>query len=90
MSRNTCFTYFVEWTQDELVGQVFIFFFAGYETSASAIVMCVHEVAINPEVQEKLYQEIGNFKEKYGDLTYENINNLKYLDCVLNGESFIM
>ncbi|XP_045448629.1 cytochrome P450 9e2-like [Melitaea cinxia] len=76
-----------KWTQNELAGQVFIFFFAGYESSAIALVMCVHELAINPDIQEKLYQEIRKFKEKYGDLTYENINHLKYLDCVLNESS---
>ncbi|CAH2106044.1 unnamed protein product [Euphydryas editha] len=76
-----------EWTQNELAGQLFIFFIGGYETSATALVMCIHELALNPDVQEKLYQEIRCFKEKHGDLTYENMNNLKYLDCVLNETS---
>ncbi|XP_039754118.1 probable cytochrome P450 9f2 [Pararge aegeria] len=73
-----------QWTQTELAGQVFIFFVAGYESSATALVMCVHELALNPDIQEKLYQEIIRFKEEHEQLTYENISTLKYLDGVLN------
>lgn len=75
-----------EWTLNELAGQVFIFFTAGFESSASGLVLAIHELAINPDVQEKLYQEVKDFKENKGDLAYDNIVDLKYLDCVLNGE----
>lgn len=74
-----------EWTRNELAGQVFIFFAAGFESSATVLVMTVHELAINPDVQEKLYQEIKNFKEEHGELTYDKLSALKYLDCVING-----
>ncbi|CAG9584936.1 unnamed protein product [Danaus chrysippus] len=76
-----------EWSVEELSSQVFIFFAAGYESSASTLVMCVHELALNPDVQEKLYQEIKEFKEKHGEITFEHIHNLKYLDCVLSETS---
>lgn len=75
----------LEWTDDELTSQVFIFFVAGFESSANALVMNIHELAVNPKIQEKLYQEIKKFKEVKGELTYENISDLKYLDCVING-----
>ncbi|KAL0841594.1 hypothetical protein ABMA28_015253 [Loxostege sticticalis] len=73
-----------EWTQNEIVGQVFIFFVAGFETSSSSVTLCLHELALKPDVQERLYQEIREFEETKKSLTYENINVLKYLDCVLN------
>ncbi|KAG6460655.1 probable cytochrome P450 9f2 [Manduca sexta] len=73
-----------EWTENELIGQVFIFFVAGFESSASALVMCVHELAINPNIQETLYQEIREFKETKETLSYDNVSVLKYLDNVLN------
>ncbi|XP_068631922.1 probable cytochrome P450 9f2 [Battus philenor] len=73
-----------EWSQRDLASQVFIFFIAGFETSAGALVLCIHELAINPHIQKKLYQEIKAFTEKNGNLTYETINELKYLDCVIN------
>ncbi|XP_026323904.1 cytochrome P450 9e2-like [Hyposmocoma kahamanoa] len=73
-----------KWTVNELTGQVFIFFTAGFESSGSTLVMAIHELTINPHVQDKLYQEIKEFKIKNNDLTYDNIGELKYLDCVLN------
>lgn len=47
--------------------------------------MCIHELALNPDVQEKLYQEIKAYTESQKDFQYENINEIKYLDCVING-----
>ncbi|CAH2037138.1 unnamed protein product, partial [Iphiclides podalirius] len=73
-----------QWSQRELASQVFIFFIAGFETSATALIMCVHELTVNPKVQEKLYLEIKSFQEEHGIIAYENINELKYLDGVIN------
>lgn len=74
----------LEWTPDDLTGQVFIFFTAGFETSASALVMTIHELALHQEIQEKLYQECKKFKDEK-ELTFENLIELKYLDGVING-----
>ncbi|KAM3960563.1 cytochrome P450 9G3 [Aphomia sociella] len=73
-----------EWTQDEIIGQVFIFFAAGFESSAGAITLGIHELAINPDVQEKLYNEIKLFAQNNESLTYDTVGQLKYLDCVIN------
>ncbi|XP_013172506.1 PREDICTED: probable cytochrome P450 9f2 [Papilio xuthus] len=73
-----------EWSQRELASQVFIFFLAGFETSATALTMCIHELAINPTIQDRLYEEIKTFKEKHDRLTCDNISDMKYLDCVIN------
>ncbi|GBP77548.1 Probable cytochrome P450 9f2 [Eumeta japonica] len=73
-----------QWTDDELTAQAFIFFFAGFESSASALVMAIHELAINPDVQNKLYKEVQEFKNEIKCLTYESVQELKYLDMVIN------
>nr|QEL53085.1 cytochrome P450 CYP9A104 [Mythimna separata] len=72
-----------DWSPDEITGQVFIFFAAGFDTTASVLVMAIHELAINPEVQERLYQECRQLKEDKG-LTFDSLSELKYLDSVLN------
>lgn len=77
-----------EWTFDELTGQVFIFFAAGFESSGGTLVMAIHELSTNPHIQEKLYKEVKEFKEKNNALSYDNIGDLKYLDCVLNGKIY--
>ena len=38
---------------------------AGYETTANTIILLAYCAATEPEVQEKLYQEILETKEKY-------------------------
>nr|QLI62176.1 cytochrome P450 27 [Streltzoviella insularis] len=73
-----------KWTQDELCGQMFVFFAAGFESTASILVLCLHELTLKPKIQETLYQEIKEFKQKNPNLTYDNISKLKYLDCVVN------
>ncbi|XP_047024646.1 cytochrome P450 9e2-like [Helicoverpa zea] len=72
-----------EWTADELTSQVFIFFAAGFETSATALVMTIHEIALHPDVQEKLYQECRRHKEEK-QLTFDSLSELKYMECVIN------
>ncbi|KAI9575554.1 hypothetical protein GQX74_015016 [Glossina fuscipes] len=47
-----------EWSDIDIVGQCFLFFFAGFETSASLLYLITHAVIKNPDVQEKLLQEI--------------------------------
>ncbi|CAK1596576.1 unnamed protein product [Parnassius mnemosyne] len=73
-----------QWSPKELSSQVFLFFFAGFDTSATALIMCIHELAINPKVQDKLYEEIKEFKDKNSSVVFENMNELKYLDGVIN------
>jgi len=42
----------------EIIGQSLIFFFAGYETTANAVTLTIYNLAVNPDTQEKAYQEI--------------------------------
>ncbi|CAH1645291.1 unnamed protein product [Spodoptera littoralis] len=71
-------------TLDEITGQIYFAFLASYESSSSTLMMCIHELALRPDIAEKLYQEIRTKQEKFGDLNYECIMELKYMDCVLN------
>lgn len=44
-----------------------------------------HEIAASPDVQKKLQNEIDEmFKQTNGDVTYEAVNDLIYLDAVIN------
>jgi len=46
-----------QFSSDEMIDQVAIFFLAGHETSASALAWALYLVALYPEWQEKLSQE---------------------------------
>ncbi|EFA12629.1 cytochrome P450 6a2 [Tribolium castaneum] len=67
---------------DEVAAQVFLFFTAGFETSSSTMAMCLYEIAKEPEYQEKLRQEICEITN--GEITYENLFEMKYLDQVFS------
>lgn len=76
-----------KWSDNELAAQVFIFFVAGFETTANALTICIHELALNFHIQEKLYEELRAYNEIKGGFQYDSINELKYLDCVINEAS---
>ncbi|KAJ8728418.1 hypothetical protein PYW08_016803 [Mythimna loreyi] len=71
-----------DWTSDEITGQVFIFFAAGFNTITSVLVMSIHELALHTEIQERLYQECRQLKED-NRFTFDSLSELKYLECVI-------
>lgn len=71
---------------DELItAQALVFFIAGFTTSSSILSFMSYELAVNPQIQEKLQLEIDQISDKYreGKVPYEIILNLKYLDQVV-------
>lgn len=56
----------------------------GTETSGIALSYALYELAKNAECQEKLRDEVDRIFKKYnGNLTYEAVQELNYLDSVI-------
>ncbi|KAL1461142.1 hypothetical protein WDU94_013072 [Cyamophila willieti] len=73
----------IDITMDLIVSNVFLFFIAGFHTSAFAMSLCLVELANNKHIQDKLREEIKEvLKESAGEVTYENIKAMTYLDKV--------
>lgn len=71
---------------NEIAAQSFIFFVAGYESSSSTMSFCLHELAKNPHIQQKVTEEIDSSLAKHdGKLTYESLSEMKYLDKCIDG-----
>jgi cytochrome P450 len=67
----------IKLTDEELISNMFIFFFAGHETTAGTLHWAMLELCKNPKVQEKFFHEVN---EVLGgrNPTYEDLPNLKY------------
>ena len=46
-------------TKEEVLANGAMFFLAGYDTTATAIAFLMYLLALNPEMQQKLYEEIA-------------------------------
>ncbi|XP_017776424.1 PREDICTED: cytochrome P450 9e2-like [Nicrophorus vespilloides] len=70
-------------TDDTITAQALIFFFAGFDSVATLMVLMAYELTVNPDIQERLQKEIDAvFEENDGVITYESINKMKYLDMI--------
>lgn len=70
-------------TLEEIVGQCFIFFVAGIETVHTMLSVLMWELAVNQNVQDKLYKDLIDCYPNE-EIEYDDLNKSKYLDCVLN------
>ncbi|NXA88140.1 CP3AD protein, partial [Melanocharis versteri] len=71
-------------TDIEVLAQAFIFIFAGYEPTSNSLGYLAYELALHPDVQEKLLQEIDAVLPNKAPLTYEALTKLEYLDMTVN------
>ncbi|NXK13256.1 CP3A9 protein, partial [Herpetotheres cachinnans] len=71
-------------TDIEILSQAFIFLFAGYEATSSTLSFVAYELALHPDVQQKLLEEIDTVLPNKAPLTYEAIMQLEYLDMTVS------
>ncbi|XP_063696379.1 cytochrome P450 4V2-like [Culicoides brevitarsis] len=70
-------------SNEEIRSETMVFMFAGHETTASTLGFFLYCVAKYQNVQKKLLEEIRKNEEEIKELTLQNINSYKYLDCVI-------
>ncbi|OSD01453.1 cytochrome P450 [Trametes coccinea BRFM310] len=71
-------------TDSELLGNVFIFLVAGYETTAHTLAYAFILLALYPDEQEKFYQNIKAVLPSGRAPTYDEFSSLSYAMAVLN------
>lgn len=73
---------------EEIAGSVFLFFFAGFETSSTAMTYTLFELAQNHGIQTEVRNEINDICRKYdNEITYDGLMEMPLLDRVVHGES---
>ncbi|XP_017777358.1 PREDICTED: cytochrome P450 9e2-like [Nicrophorus vespilloides] len=72
-------------TDEDIIAQALIFFVAGFDTASTLMCYVAYELAINPDIQAKLREDIMSTDEKCnGKVTYEALMKMKYLDMVIS------
>lgn len=71
----------------QIVANAFLMFAAGFETISTTLSFCLHELALNKYIQDKLREEIISKKVKHGGVTNNAfLMDLNYLDLVVSGK----
>lgn len=74
---------------NEMAAQAHVFFVAGYESNSTTMSFCMYELAKAPSVQQKAYDEIISVLQKHdGQLTYDALSDMKYMENCITGELF--
>ncbi|XP_045538879.1 cytochrome P450 6B5-like [Papilio machaon] len=75
----------VELTDNVIAAQAFVFYAAGYETSASTMTFLFYELAKHPEIQDKVIAEIDEVLKRHnGEMNYDCLNEMTYLQQVFD------
>ncbi|XP_026741226.1 cytochrome P450 6B2-like [Trichoplusia ni] len=75
----------LEITDDVIAAQAFIFYVAGYETSATTVAYLLYQLALNQDIQDKVVAEVDEIANANdGEFTYETMKDLKYLHKVFD------
>ncbi|XP_073952755.1 cytochrome P450 6B2-like [Choristoneura fumiferana] len=76
----------LEITESVIEAQAFLFYAAGYETTASTMGFMLYHLALQTEIQDKLRAEIDEYLQKNNNLiTLETVmNDLPYLEKVFD------
>jgi len=76
-----------DWSDIDMVAQCFIFFFAGFETTSVLLCFAAYELMLNPDIQQRLYEEIAEVDRllEGNSVTYEMLmKNVPYMDMVVS------
>lgn len=57
--------------------------FAAMDTTSSALARILHLLAQHPKAQERLRKEVTDARQDEGDLTYDDLVALPFLDAVI-------
>lgn len=76
----------VDWTDDELLGQCYAFMLGGFDTETYFLTRSTYRIAINPNIQERLLEEIDDVTHSLNGqpMSFDALKTLKYMDMVLN------
>jgi len=71
-------------TDDMLASQAFLFFIGGLDTTVFTLEFVTYFLAINPEAQQRAYEEIKGVMGERTQVEYDDLQKMKYVEgCIL-------
>jgi cytochrome P450 len=55
--------------------------FEGHDTTAAALVWLLFMLGTHEDIQQRCYEEINSICGPFGDVNYEDLSKLTYLEC---------
>ncbi|XP_065055850.1 cytochrome P450 3A17-like [Rhopilema esculentum] len=71
-------------TENELIAQMVLFLLAGYDTSSNVLCLTCYHLALYPEIQDKVYEEVMRICESKDTTTYDEIKEMVYLEACIS------
>ena len=68
-------------SEEEIFEEFNAFFIGGTDTTSNFTQTMIYAIAIHPEIESKVREQIDAFMQKE-DYSYENLKNLKYIDLL--------
>ena len=72
-------------TDQQVYAHCLLFFLGGFESVQSLLNYTTYELALNPDIQEKLYEEIKEVGQ--GKVDFKSVGQMEYLDRVISGKT---
>ncbi|XP_065092334.1 probable cytochrome P450 6a14 [Ochlerotatus camptorhynchus] len=69
---------------NEIVAHSFVFFLGGFETASTTMSYCLYELSSNEDVQERARKCVMDAVTKYGELNYDALMDMPYLEQCIN------
>ncbi|CAE7126410.1 unnamed protein product, partial [Rhizoctonia solani] len=69
-------------SDSDVAGNAFLFLFAGHETTAHTLSFCLGLLALYPEVQQEVYEQVKQVLGSRDKLEYSDMNDLNLVECV--------
>jgi cytochrome P450 family 9 len=71
---------------DDIAAQALVFFSAGFEVVATLLSFSTLLLAVHQDIQKQAREEVNKvLAEHGGQVTYEAVQSIKYLDNILSG-----
>lgn len=69
-------------SEDEIVGQAFVFLLAGYETSSNTLAFTCYLLALHPECQHKVQEEVDEFFTRHVSVWHTGVELILSLSSI--------